>query len=248
MFQFYKFLVLGGWVMIPICAISVLALALFLERLWSLRRSRVLPTGLVERVLFLVRAGKTSEALVVCEQNGSAMALIIAAGLLRIGRLPADLKEAIEERGRLEAGRLDRFVEGLGTIAAIAPLLGLLGTVLGMVDLFRVVEEQTKTGSIGVSPGMMAAGIWKALITTVGGLTVAIPTYAGYKYLMARVNRLILDMEERAVEFVDLLTGQSAAPTSSPPPGPSTEVRAEAPAPVGPAPSAPPPDAGEAQA
>lgn len=229
MFEFYKVLLKGGWVMVPIGLVSVLALGLFLERMWTLRRSRVFSPTFVDRVRALLRGNKRAEALVLCERDGSAMALILATGLMHAGKSRDRLKELMEERGRLESGRLDRFVEGLGTIAAIAPLLGLLGTVLGMVDLFKVVEEQAKGGTVGVNPSLLAGGIWKALITTVAGLTVAIPTFVGYKFLNQRINRLVLDMEEVGMEFLDEL---ALAPTEATP----AEVPPAAPAPAEPKP------------
>jgi biopolymer transport protein ExbB len=205
MFDFYHELAKGGWVMIPIGAVSVLALGLFLERVFTLRRARVFPAALVLRVRELIGVRRFSEALTVCQQNGSSIALILSAALIRQGESRIRIKEAVEERGRAEAGRLDHFIEGLGTIAAIAPLLGLLGTVLGMIDVFRIVDNYT-TANPGapVDPGLLATGIWKALITTAAGLVVAIPTFVGYKYLVTRINRLILEMEESAAELTDL--------------------------------------------
>lgn len=219
MFDFYKELARGGWVMIPIGLVSVLALALFLERLWTLQRKRIYPIAFVERIQGLIRGRKVSEALVLCERNASSMALVISAGLMHQGDARDRIKEVVEERGRLEAGRLDRFVEGLGTIAAIAPLLGLLGTVLGMIDVFKEVDASTTAGAQGVNPGVLASGIWKALITTAAGLTVAIPTFVGYKYLGTRINRLVMDMEEGAAEVVDLLAGGDDTGAGEPPAG-----------------------------
>lgn len=212
MFDFYHELAKGGWVMVPIGLVSVLSLGLFLERVFSLRRSRVYPASFIERVRALIRGGHHSEALVLCQRDASSMALIVSAGLLQAHAPRERIKEAVEERGRLEAGRLDRFLEGLGTIAAIAPLLGLLGTVLGMIDVFKEVDASTKSGVMGVNPGALASGIWKALITTAAGLTVAIPTFVGYKFLGNRVSRLVLDLEEGATELLDLLAPGSATP------------------------------------
>ncbi len=222
MFDFYYELAKGGWVMIPIGAVSVLALGLFLERVFTLRRVRVFPADLVQRVRELILARRFSEALTVCQQNGSSIALILSAGLIRQGDPRVRIKEAVEERGRAEAGRLDRFIEGLGTIAAIAPLLGLLGTVLGMIDVFRIVDNYTKANpGSPVDPGLLATGIWKALITTAAGLVVAIPTFVGYKYLVTRINRMILEMEECAGEITDLFLrmmkdGAGAGPGATP--------------------------------
>lgn len=211
MIDFYRELAKGGWVMVPIGLVSVLSLGLFLERIYTLRRGKVFPVDFVERVQALIRGNRISEALVLCERNASAMALVIATGLMHAGQSRSRIREAVEERGRIEAGRLDRFMEGLGTIAAIAPLLGLLGTVLGMIDVFKQVDASTQMGAMGVNPGALASGIWKALITTAAGLTVAIPTFVGYKYLATRINRLILDMEESGAALVDLLAPELSA-------------------------------------
>ena len=114
---------------------------------------------LVLRVRELILGHKVSEALVVCQRDGSSMAVVIAAGLMRQGESRERIKEAVEDRGRAESGRLDRFVEGLGTIAAIAPLLGLLGTVLGMIDVFRIVDDYTKSHpGMPVPPELLATG------------------------------------------------------------------------------------------
>ncbi|MDY0001129.1 MAG: MotA/TolQ/ExbB proton channel family protein [Polyangia bacterium] len=228
MFNFYTELAKGGWVMVPIGLVSVLSLGLFLERVFTLRRSRVFPSAFIERVRALIRGGHHSEALVLCQRDASSMALIVSAGLLQAHAPRERIKEAVEERGRLEAGRLDRFLEGLGTIAAIAPLLGLLGTVLGMIDVFKEVDASTRSGVMGVNPGALASGIWKALITTAAGLTVAIPTFVGYKYLGTRVNRLVLDLEEGATELLDLLAPGAANVENMPPVGGA--IAAETPA------------------
>jgi biopolymer transport protein ExbB len=232
MFDFYNELAKGGWVMIPIGIVSVLALGLFLERVFTLRRIKVFPAGLVLRVRELILARRISEALTVCQQNGSSIALILSAGLIRQGEPRIRIKQAVEERGRAEAGRLDRFIEGLGTIAAIAPLLGLLGTVLGMIDVFRIVDNFTKANpGAPVDPGLLATGIWKALITTAAGLVVAIPTFVGYKFLVTRINRMILEMEESATEITDLFIRIQEGDAGGAPVAP-TPARAAAAAPA----------------
>lgn len=201
----FEFLQQGGFVMIPIFGFSLLAGALFFERLWALRSRAVLPRdflGLIERKL---EAGKADEALTLCEGNQSPLSSIIASGLRYAGRSRDVIKEAFEEVGRLETARLNRFIEALGTIAAVTPLLGLLGTVIGMIDVFRAVVASAGQGM--VNPADLANGIWAALLTTAAGLSVAIPTLLAYKFLIARTDRLSIELEEAILGLLDLLSG-----------------------------------------
>ena len=205
MTQVYQFLfVKGGPVMYFIVLGSVFALGLFLERLWALRREKVAPTGFRRRVRTLVRKGQLSEAEVLCQENNSALAVIIG-GALRERNTPREwLKDAVDEVGRREVALMDRHIDLLGTIAAVEPLMGLLGTVIGLISAFQRVEALAGRGQ-GVNPGDLAAGIWVAMITTAAGLIVAIPSYVGYRYLQARVSTLVVDLEEDSMEFVHLL-------------------------------------------
>lgn len=211
MHDIYQFLfVKGGVVMYPILAGSVLALALFLERLWSLRREKVIPPDFRSRVRALVRAGKLSEAEVLCQENASSLAIIIGTGLKEAGKTRAEIKEAVTDVGRREVTHLERFVDFLGTIAAVEPLMGLLGTVTGLIRAFQRVEAQAAKGG-GVNPGDLAGGIWEALITTAAGLVVAIPAYLGYRYLQARISTLIVEMEEDSLDVADLIAESPVA-------------------------------------
>ena len=161
MSEIYHFLfVKGGFIMYPILAGSVLALALFLERLWALRRDRVIPEDFRKRVRSLVRAGKLSEAEVLCQENASSLAIIIGTGLKEAGKSRAEIMESINDVGRREVTNLERFVDFLGTIAAVEPLMGLLGTVTGLIRAFQRVEAQALKGG-GVNPGDLAGGIWR---------------------------------------------------------------------------------------
>jgi biopolymer transport protein ExbB len=205
MSEIYHFLfVKGGPVMYPIVLGSVLALALFLERIWALRRERVIPAAFRGRVRTMVREGKLSEAEVLCQENASSLANIVGAGLKEAGKPRREIKESVTEVGRREVASLERYVDFLGTIAAVEPLMGLLGTVTGLIRAFQKVEAVANKGG-GVNPGDLAAGIWVALITTAAGLIVAIPAYLGYRYLQGRVNSLIVEMEEDSLELADLI-------------------------------------------
>jgi biopolymer transport protein ExbB len=205
MYDIYKFLfVKGGPVMYPIVLGSVLALALFLERIWALRRERVIPPVFQRRLRVLLRERKLSEAEVLCQENASALANIVGAALDKAGRPRTEVKEAVTEVGLREVSHLERFVEFLGTIAAVEPLMGLLGTVIGLIRAFQGVEVEAQRGG-GVNPGVLAGGIWEALITTAAGLSVAILAYVGYRYLQGRVNGLVVEMEEDALQIASML-------------------------------------------
>jgi biopolymer transport protein ExbB len=203
--EIYRFVfVQGGPVMYPIVLGSIVALALFMERLWALRRDRVLPSGFRSRLRALVKSGKVSEAEVLCQENQSPLANVVAAGLRRAGAPREQVKESIMEVGRREVVYLEKHVDLLGTIAAVEPLLGLLGTVTGLIRAFQQVQAHSARGG-AVNPGVLAGGIWEALITTAGGLMIGIPAYIAYRYLQARVDHVVVEIEEESLEMADLL-------------------------------------------
>ena len=195
----------GGPLMWVILAASVVGVGVFFERLWSTQRAKVLPRSFVDRIRALVAKGKTSEALLLCEENGSSIALIMAAALrayeYSVSR--GEIKEAVEEVGAREVAHMDRNVEIVGTVATISPLLGLLGTVVGMIQVFRQFVVAYASGNVG--PDTFAQGIWQALITTAYGLIVAIPTLLLYRFLQGRTGRIVGEMEEDAMGIVNLL-------------------------------------------
>lgn len=190
----------GGILMYPILLCSITALAIFIERLWNLRRSQVVPLDFVREIEELIRREKIPDVAMLCQHNRSSLARILLVGIKNFGRRREIIKEHLEEVGRQEGASLERFVEGLGTIAGVSTLLGLLGTISGMIKIFSVVSTQTV-----VNPGSLAGGISEALITTYAGLSVAIPTIVMYKYLQSKTNTLILEMEEHCIRLVDLL-------------------------------------------
>ena len=198
----YDFVVKGGVLMIPIALCSIIALAIFLERLWSLRRSKVIPRDFLIEIEDLIRREKIPEAVTRCRKDNSSMANIIVAGIRNFGKRREIVKESIEEIGRREAATLERYINVVGTIAAISPLLGLLGTVFGMIKAFNVISIQ----GVG-NPSSLAGGISEALITTAAGLVVAIPTFVLYRYLANKADALIVEMEEHSIRMVDLLKG-----------------------------------------
>ena len=190
----------GGWLMVPIILCSVAAMAIIVERLWSLQRERVVPQDLVSRAWEWARTGELTEERIQALRDGSPLGRILAAGLA--GRhLDRELmKEYIEEIGRHVAHDLERHLNALGTIAAIAPLLGLLGTVIGMIKVFAVITAQ----GVG-EPRILAGGISEALVTTAAGLTVAIPSLLFHRVLRRRVDELVVTMEQEALKLVGAL-------------------------------------------
>lgn len=199
----------GGILMYFIAGCSVIALAVLLERLWSLRRRRVIPASFIGKVRELVAGDHTSEAQVLCQNDPSSIAAVFAGGLRHLGAPRNQIKEALEEAGRHEAASLERYVGVIGTVAAISPLLGLLGTVTGMIRVFQDITVQ----GVG-NPADLASGIWEALITTAYGLVVAIPALVAYRYLGSRVDQLTLEMEEEALELVELMRQRTEAVTT----------------------------------
>ncbi len=199
----YEFILQGGVVMFVLLGCSVLALTIIFERSWSLRRSVVLPTRDIEEIEKAVLAGKVEDAIALCKQRNTAMSRILWVALQNRGVLRPVMKEILEEIGRQEVAHLERYIGVLGLIAAISPLLGLLGTVIGMIEVFSVISIE----GVGKA-GVLAGGISKALNTTAVGLTVAIPALVAYRAFEARVNRFVVEIEQHALRFVELLKGE----------------------------------------
>jgi biopolymer transport protein ExbB len=190
----------GGPVMWPIIACSVVSAAILLERLWSLQRQRVIPRELTDRVWKLVASGQLSDKHVAALAENSALGQILAAGLANRHRPRAIVKEAIEDTGRHVVAELERFLNMLGTIAQVSPLLGLLGTVVGIITAFAAISTQGAG-----DPRVLSGGIGQALIATAAGLVVAIPSLVGYRYLRGRVDHLVIEMEKEALRLVQAL-------------------------------------------
>jgi len=197
----------GGWLMVPIVLCSALALAIVLERLWALSQRRVMPPGLVERVATWFETGQPRARELEALRSNSALGFILAAGLEHVGEGREAVRERLEDAGRQTVQELERYLNTLGTIAVISPLLGLLGTVLGMIRVFAVLTSQ---GS--ADPASLAGGISEALITTAAGLVVAIPALIAYRYLRGRIESLALSMEGEASALVRRLSAVQAMP------------------------------------
>ena len=196
----------GGWLMWPILACSVVALAIILERLWSLRRRRVMPPGLMEQVWQWQRAQALTPERIQALAQGSPLGRLLSAGLVNRNHSREVMKEAINDVGRQVVANLERYLNTLGTIASVSPLLGLLGTVFGMIDIFTVIID----AGVG-NPGVLAGGISEALLTTAAGLTVAIPSLMFHRYFNGRVNQFALAMEEEALNLVEVIKGEREA-------------------------------------
>ncbi|MDQ4146885.1 MAG: MotA/TolQ/ExbB proton channel family protein [Pseudomonadota bacterium] len=192
----------GGWVMAPIITCSILAFAIIVERLWSLQTQRVMPKHLVARVWQLRQQGKLTPNYILTLRDGSPLGRILAAGLASLHQDRQVMKENVEETGRCVAHELERFLNTLGTIASIAPLLGLLGTVIGIMRIFSDITE----AGVG-DPQQLAGGISVALVTTVAGLIVAIPSLFFYRYLRGRVDDLVINMEAEALKLIGIMRG-----------------------------------------
>ncbi len=202
----YEIVKAGGWLMLPIIACSIVALAIVIERFWTLQKERVTPKYLAAKIWQWSKDGKLDENRIMQIRKSSPLGRILASGLLNQKYDREIMKESIEETGRHVAYELQRFLNTLGTIAAISPLLGLLGTVIGMIQVFSVIT------SVGVGdPGELAGGISKALITTAAGLCVAIPSLIFVRYFRRKVDGLVVGMEEEAIKLVEVMHGQRRA-------------------------------------
>lgn len=190
----------GGPVMWPILGCSILALAVFIERLFHLSRAGVNGRAFMERVRALLAESKAEEAVALCDATPGPVASILRAALSARGRSRAEIKGAVEDAGVHEIPLLEKNLPVLATVAHVSPLLGLLGTVTGMIRAFQQIQLH---GGV-VNPGDLAGGIWEALLTTAAGLVVAIPSYVAYNYLVSRVNSIVLDMELGATAVIEI--------------------------------------------
>ena len=192
----------GGFLMWPILACSVVSMAIIAERFWSLRESKVAPINLVANVWQWHKSEQLDAKRIQALRTNSPLGMILAAGLLNRKHSREIMKESIEEVGRLVAHSLERFLNTLGTISSITPLLGLLGTVIGMIKVFTVITSQ----GVG-DPSVLSEGISEALLTTAAGLSVAIPSLMFYRYFCGKVDDLVVTMEQEALKMVEVMHG-----------------------------------------
>ncbi len=197
----------GGPMMYLIVLASILALGVVIERIYALNKARIDADKFMDGIIGVLKRNKIIEAVEMCNKTPGPVAHIIKAGILKHDRSRPEIKEAVEEAAELEIPRLEKHLPVLATIAHITPLLGLLGTVTGMIRSFQII--QTKAASmVPVNPGDLAGGIWEALLATVAGLSVAIPAYVAYNYLTSQVDGFVYDMEKSAMDLVNLLSSR----------------------------------------
>ena len=196
----------GGWLMLPILLASVIAMAIIFERLWTLRPTRIAPKNTLSQVWKWIKNNELDNRKLDKLRAGSPLGEILAAGISNARNGREIMKESIEEQAGKVIHDLEKYLNTLGTIAAIAPLMGLLGTVIGMIDVFTVIMLEG-TGNAGV----LAGGISKALITTATGLTVAIPSLIFHRHFSRRVDELVVTMEQEAIKLVEVLQGDRKA-------------------------------------
>lgn len=197
----------AGWPIWPLILCSVIALAIIGERLWSLRQNVVLPKNMLVHAVQAYRQNGVTPQLLAQLATTAPLGQILAAGLRNEKHTPAVMKESIEEAGHVVAIDLERFLTTLGTIAAISPLLGLFGTVIGMIEIFG---SQSPTGG-GGNPLVLAHGISIALYNTAFGLVVAVPSMVFYRYFRTRVDALLVEMQMQAVKLVEIIHGERDA-------------------------------------
>jgi biopolymer transport protein ExbB len=196
----------GGWMMFPIILSSIIAMAIIGERFWSLQRKKILPPDLLPQVRRLYVENKLDDQTLRRLKTSSPLGYILSAGLFNSMQDRKIMKDCMEEAGRKVAHDLERYLNTLGTVAAVGPLLGLLGTVFGMIEIF---SSLMKNGA--GDPASLAGGISVALITTAAGLTVAIPSLIFHRYFERLVDEYVVSMEEEALKLIDILHGDREA-------------------------------------
>ena len=191
----------AGWPIWPLLIASMIGMALIVERLLYLRRSRILPVNLLQEVVRVYHNGKINADVIATLERNSPLGRVLAAGLRNVDAPRDIMKESIEEAGMATAHELERFLTTLGTIATLAPLMGLFGTVVGMIEIFGAQD------ATGANPAQLAHGISVALYNTGFGLAIAMPSLVFYRHFRALVDGFIIDMEQQAVKFVDIVHG-----------------------------------------
>lgn len=202
-----QFLSNGGPMMWLILITSAAAVAVFVERVLHYHRAQINSMEFLNGVRNVLKRDNVVEALSICEATPGPVARLVKTAILNRDRGREGVRDALEEAGLLEVPRLEDKLNLLATIAQIAPLMGLLGTVMGFMSMFHELQQ---SGAFA-TPDRLAGGIWGALISMAGGLAVAIPTYAGYNYLVSRVNSIVLDMEKASTEILNIVSGTTNA-------------------------------------
>jgi biopolymer transport protein ExbB len=197
----YELVLKGGWIMAILGLFSIIAIYIFVERYFTINKASREDRHFMNNIKDFIKGGKVDSALALCKSNKSPIARMIEKGLMRVGRPLNDINAAIENVGKLEVSRLEKNVAGLATIAGAAPMLGFLGTVIGMIIAFY---DMSMAGN-NIDISLLSTGIYQAMITTVGGLIVGIVAYVCYNILVAKVEKLVYLLEARSTEFMDVL-------------------------------------------
>ncbi len=199
--SFIELALKGGWIMIPLFLLSVMAVYIFFERYFAIRKASVTDSNFMNRIREYIHEDKIDAALALCRSQNTPVARMIEKGIQRIGRPLPDVNAAIENVGNLEISKLEESLPFLATIAGGAPMLGFLGTVIGMIRAFY---DMSMAGN-NIDVGLLSNGIYTAMVTTVAGLIVGIFAYFGYNYLVARIEKVVFNLEANTSEFMDLL-------------------------------------------
>lgn len=191
----------GGWIIAVLGVFSIIAMYIFIERYFVIIKASHEESNFMNNIRDFIHSGRIDAALSLCKHNSSPISLMIDKGIQRIGKPLGDINAAIENVGKLEVSRLEKNIAGLATISGAAPMLGFLGTVIGMIRAFY---DMSMAGN-NIDISLLSGGIYQAMVTTVAGLIVGIMAYIGYNILVARIEKLIYKLEARATEFMDLL-------------------------------------------
>lgn len=198
----------GGWLMIVLLILSIIAIYIFGSKWWIIKKASKIDKHFMDNIRDMIHDGKIKSALALCRNNDSPIARLIEKGIERIGRPLNDIQAAVENTGNVEVARLEKGLPMLATIAGGAPMIGFLGTVIGMIQAFF---NMSQAGN-NIDITLLSGGIYTAMITTVGGLFVGIIAYFGYNYLTARISDLVFKMENNTLEFMDVLYEPAEAP------------------------------------
>ena len=191
----------GGWIMIPIIALSIIAVYIFFDRYFAIKKAGKFDTGLLEKIKVYITNGKIDDAVMLCRSSTNPASRMLEKGISRIGRPLTDVSAAIENVGNLEISKLEKGLPVLASVAGGAPMLGFLGTVMGMIQAFY---DMSNAGN-NIDVTLLSTGIYQAMVTTVAGLIVGIIAYFAYNILVANVETVVFKMEATTTEFMDLL-------------------------------------------
>ena len=200
-FSLIDMAVKGGWLMIVLLILSIMAIYIFGNKWWMIRKAGKIDKNFMKDIRDLIHEGKIKSAIALCQKYDSPIARLVEKGIERIGRPLPDIQAAVENMGNVEVARLEKGLPMLATISGGAPMIGFLGTVSGMIEAFF----RMSTAGNNIDITLLSGGIYEAMVTTVGGLFVGIIAYFGYNYLTSQISNLVFKMESTTIEFIDML-------------------------------------------